>query len=67
MFSTRFTSVNLLIFSPQKSMHEMFALHANIAGYRILWQISYPARSTTQKYELKYLITERVAYNDAKS
>lgn len=48
-------------------MHEMFALHANIAGYRILWQISYPARSTTQKYELKYLITERVAYNDAKS
>lgn len=45
----------------------MFALHANIAGYRIFWQISYPARSTTQKYELKYLITERVAYNDAKS
>lgn len=43
----------------------MFALHANIAGYRILWQISYPARSS--EYELKYLITERVAYNDAKS
>lgn len=33
---------------PKKSMPEMFALHANIAGYRILWQISYPARSTTQ-------------------
>lgn len=41
--------LSICSFSPPKNQwHEMFALHANIAGYRILWQISYPARSTTQ-------------------
>lgn len=42
----------------------MFALHANIAGYMTDF-ISRPQYNS--EYELKYLITERVAYNDAKS